>query len=58
MRAYIGYIEINKVRHLRDIKIQHQSVSSILPKIVRKALKLSDYYETLRDIDIIDNENE
>lgn len=22
MRAYIGYIEINKVRHLRDIKIQ------------------------------------
>lgn len=43
---------------LRDIKIQHQSVRSILPKIVRKALKLSDYYETLRDIDIIDNENE
>ena len=22
MRAYIGYIEINKVRHLSDIKIQ------------------------------------
>lgn len=43
---------------LRDIKIQHQSVRSILPKIVRKALKLSDYYEALRDIDIIDNENE
>lgn len=43
---------------LRDIKIQHQSGRSILPKIVRKALKLSDYYEALRDIDIIDNENE
>lgn len=43
---------------LHDMKIRHQSVRSIFPKIVRKALKLNDYYEALRDIDIIDNENE